>query len=41
MNKVAVEEELKQINHILKLVAAAHEECKQYLKEEQINNSNA
>ena len=41
MNKVAVEEELMQINHILKLVVAAHEECKQYLKEEQINNSNA
>ena len=34
MNKVAVEEELIQINHILKLVVAAHEECKQYLKEE-------
>ena len=31
-NKVAVEEELTQFNDILKLVVAAHEECKQYMK---------
>ena len=39
-NKVTVEEELTQFNDILKLVAAAHEECKQYIEEEEINNSN-
>ena len=38
-NKVAVEEELAQFNDILKLVVAAHEECKQYMEEEEINNS--
>ena len=37
--KVAVEEELAQFNDILKLVVAAHEECKQYMEEEQISNS--
>ena len=36
-SKVAVEEKLAQFSDILKL--AAHEECKQYLEEEQINNS--
>ena len=38
-NKVAVEEELAQFNDILKLVVAAHEECNQYMEEEEINNS--
>ena len=38
-NKVAVEEELTQFNDILKLVVAAHEECKQYMEEEGMNNS--
>ena len=38
-NKVVVEEELAQFNGILKLLVAAHEECKQYLEEEQINSS--
>ena len=38
-NKVAVEEELTQFNDILKLVVAVHEECKQYMEEEEINNS--
>ena len=38
-NKVAVEEELAQFNDILKLVVAAHEECKQYMEEEEISNS--
>ena len=38
-NKVAVEEELAQFNDILKLVVAVHEECKQYMEEEEINNS--
>ena len=33
-NKVAVEEELAQFNDILKLVVAAHQECKQYMEEE-------
>ena len=37
--KVAVEEELAQFNDILKLVVAAHEECKQYMEEEEISNS--
>ena len=36
---VAVKEELAQFNEILKLVEAAHEECKQYMDEEEINNS--
>ena len=38
-NKVAVEEELAQFNDILKLVVAAHKECKQYMEEEEINNT--
>ena len=38
-NRVAVKEELAQFNEILKLVEAAHEECKQYMDEEEINNS--
>ena len=38
-NKVTVEEELAQFNDILKLVVAAHKECKQYMEEEEINNS--
>ena len=38
-NKVAVEEELAQFNGILKLVVAAHKEWKQYMEEEEINNS--
>ena len=38
-NKVAFEEELAQFNDILKLVVAAHKECKQYMEEEEINNS--
>ena len=38
-NKVSVEEEFPQFNDILKLVVAAHEECKQYMEEDQINNS--
>ena len=38
-NKVTVEEELAQFNDVLKLVVAAHEECKQYMEEDQINNS--
>ena len=38
-NKVAVEEELAQFNDILKLVVAAHKEFKQYMEEEEINNS--
>ena len=38
-NKVTVEKELAQFNDILKLVAAAHEKCKQYMEEEEINNS--
>ena len=39
-NKVAVEEELVQFNDILKVVVAAHEECKQYMEKKEINNSN-
>ena len=38
-NKVAIEEEFAQFNDILKLVVAAHKECKQYMEEEEINNS--
>ena len=38
-NRFTVEEELAQFNDILKLVAAAHKECKQYMEEEEINNS--
>ena len=38
-NKVVVEEELAKFNDILRLVVAAHEECKQYMEEDQINNS--
>ena len=38
-NKVAVEEEFAQFNDILKLVVAAHEEWKQYMEEEEINDS--
>ena len=38
-NKVAVEEELAQFNDILKLVVAAHKECKQYMEKEQISNN--
>ena len=38
-NKVAVEEELAQFNDILKLFVAAHEECKLYMEEEKISNS--
>ena len=38
-NKAAVEEDSAQFNDILKLVVAAHEECKQYMEEEEINNS--
>ena len=38
-NKVVVEEELAQFDDILKLVVAAHEECKQYMEEDQINSS--
>ena len=30
---------MAQCNDILKLVAAAHKECKQYMEEEEINNS--
>ena len=30
---------MAQFNDILKLVAAAHKECKQYMEEEEINNS--
>ena len=35
----AVEEELAQFNDILRLVVAVHKECKQYMEEEEINNS--
>ena len=38
-NKVSVEEEFAQFNDILKLVVAAHDECKEYMEENQINNS--
>ena len=38
-NKVAVEEELVQFNDILKLDVAAHKECKQYMEEQENNNS--
>ena len=30
---------MPQFNDILKLVVAAHEECKQYMEEEEISNS--
>ena len=38
-NKFAVKEELAQFNDFFKLVVAADEECKQYMEEEKINNS--
>ena len=38
-NKVAVEEELGELNDIMKLLVAAHEECKQYMEEEEIDDS--
>ena len=38
-NKVAVEEELSQFNDIPKLIVAAHEACKQYMEEEEMNNT--
>ena len=38
-NKVAVDEELVQLNDILKLIVAAHDEWKQYMEWEKVNNS--
>ena len=38
-NRVAAEEGLAQFNDILKFVEAAYEKYKQYMEEEEINNS--
>ena len=38
-SRLAVEEELSQFNDILKLVVAAHEACKQYMEEEEMNST--
>ena len=38
-NKVAVEEDLAQFIDILKLVVAVHDECKKFMEEDQISNS--